>query len=339
MKHFRSEHAFEKYKPHVSWRKKLARFFRKKQQGLQAVPEPSHYRSHPFRSAAKPSSAKIKVILFFTLLAFWIACLAYIPYFKINKIEYSGLNNTSKKELDEFINQQFLNKKSRLPLNNYFFISADKISKNLDNTFSFDTVEVNKVFPDKLEINVREKTSSVIYDNGQKYFLLDSGGTVIKYLADVEARETTKKTISTIPDLSLVTSSTTSTLMMINTSTYEHTPNNEKINKLFGQYPIIYDRRGISTEIKQTNVLPADYISAVLSWYKYLNEQGRMSPKFFILDDLNSGIAIDTNLSWNIIFQPKKDTATQLTTFKEILPSIKPKDYVDLRFGEKVYWK
>ena len=31
MKHFRSEYAFQKYKPHVSWRKKLLRFFRKKE--------------------------------------------------------------------------------------------------------------------------------------------------------------------------------------------------------------------------------------------------------------------------------------------------------------------
>lgn len=338
MKHFRSEHAFEKYKPHVSWYKKLLRIFRKKPSAPSASFENTHYKSNPFRSQKKTSTSKIKMILLFILTAFWMACLAYLPYFKITKVEYSGLNNTTKQEIDAFISEHYLNKPSRLPLNNYFLISDDKLTKDLYSNFSFENVEVTKVFPGKLEINVTEKISSVIYDTGSKYYLLDSGGTVIKYLTDTEASETIKKTASTIPQLLLITSSTTST-PVINTTTYEHIPNNEKINKLFGDYPIVYDRRNLEINIKQTNILPENYISAIISWYKFLNEQGRTSPKFFVLDDLNSGIAIDTTVSWNIIFQPKKDTEIQIRTFREILSSIKPREYVDLRFGEKVYWK
>ena len=119
----------------------------------------------------------------------------------------------------------------------------------------------------------------------------------------------------------------------------EHTPNNQKINQLFGNYPIVYDKRGAETALNETNLLPDTYISAIITWQKYLEGPGKMKPKFFSLDNLNSGIIIVTNQPWQIIFQPKNNIEAQINTLKEILPTIKPGGYVDLRFGEKVYWK
>ena len=335
MKHFRSEYAFKKHKPHLSWRKRVLRFFRKKHYTIPSSQDSFHYKTNPFKVHKKPSSTKIKVIIFIIFLIAWTICLAYIPYFKINKINYSGLNNTTKNELDGFIYENFLNKKSILPLNAYFFINTDKISGNLYKKFAFETVKVIKIFPNQLDVTIKEKISSVIYDNGKKYFLLDSGGTAIKYLKDVESYETTQKTVSSSIDL--LVSNTTSTLP--STSTSEHTPDYKKINKLFGTYPLIYDRRGFDVEIKQENILPSEHIAAVITWYKALTEQGIADPKFFTLDNLNSGIVIDTADSWDILFQPKNNNDVQLNTLKEILPTIKPQQYIDLRYGEKVYWK
>ncbi len=335
MKHFRSEYAFQKYKPHVSWRKRVLRFFRKKQYTIAAPQDSFHYKTNPFRVHKKPSKIKVKFIVFIVFMMTWITGLAYIPYFKINKINYLGLNNTTKNELDQFIYDNFLNKKSVLPLNDYFFINTGQISGDLYKKFAFETVEVTKVFPNQLNINIKEKISSVIYDNGKKYFLLDSGGTAIKYLKDVESYEITQKIVTSSPDL--LASNTTSTILT--TSTTEHTPDYKKITALFGNYPIIYDRRGFAVDVKQENVLPPEHISAILAWYKTLTEQGIAAPKFFALDNLNSGIAIDTTDPWNILFQPKNNNNAQINTLKEILHTIKPQQYVDLRFGEKVYWK
>lgn len=335
MKHFRSEYAFQKYKPHLSWRKKVLRFFRKKQYTIATPQDSFHYKTNPFKVHKKPSKIKVKLIIFITFMAAWIVGLAYIPYFKINKINYSGLNNTTKNELDDFINQNFLNKKSILPLNDYFFINTGKISGDLYQKFAFETVEVTKIFPNQLNVSIKEKISSVIYDNGKKYFLLDSGGTAIKYLRDVEPYEMAQKIVSSSADI--LAANTTST--PISASTAEHLPDYKKINKLFGNYPIIYDRRGFDVDVKQENILPPEHIAAVIAWYKALAEQGIARLKFFTLDNLNSGIAIDTTDPWDILFQPKNNNEAQINTLKEILPTIKPQQYVDLRFGEKVYWK
>lgn len=346
MKHFRSEYAFQKYKPHVSWRKKVLRFFRKKQYTIQIPQDSFHYKTNPYKKHKKPSSVKGKLTILAVLLAVWTAALAYTPYFRINKINYSGLNNTTKNELDEFIYQNYLNKKSLLPLNDYFFINTDKISGDLYKKFAFETVEVTKIFPSQLNISIKERTSSIIYDNGKKYFLLDSGGTAIKYLRDVEPYEIAQKTASSSADLLAPQSDLVSAGLAINASstpvsasTTEHTPDYKKINKLFGNYPIVYDQRKFDVEVKQENILPAEHISAIIAWYKTLTEQGMGQPEFFILDNLNSGIVIGTTDPWDIIFQPKNNNDAQINTLKEILRTIKPQHYVDLRFGEKVYWK
>ena len=327
MKHFRSEYAFQKYKPQLSWRKKLLRFFRKKQYTVQTSHDSFHYKSNPFKQHKKPVKIKIKLIIFITLLTMWTVGLAYIPYFKVNKIAYSGLKNTTKNELDQFIYENFLNKKSVLPLSNYFFINTGKISGDLFKKFAFESVEIIKTFPNQLNISIKEKISSIIYDNGKKYFLLDSGGTVIKHLKDVEPYEITQKNVSS------------STSSFLSVSTTEHTPDYKKINKSFGDYPIVYDRRGLDVEIKQGEILPSEHIAAIIAWHKTLAEQGIAHLKFFVLDNLNSGVTIDTTDSWDILFQPKNNNEAQINTLKEILPTIKPQEYVDLRYGEKVYWK
>lgn len=334
MKHFRSEYAFQKYKPHLNWRQRVARFFRKRQY---IVPTPSDsfgYKTNPFKTQKKSIKKRGLFIVFLVLLAVWVGCLAYIPYFGINQTTYFGLNNISRDEMDGFIYENFLNKKSWLPSSNYFFVNTEKIREELNKKFAFESVLVTKKFPNQLSVDVKEKTSSIIYDNGRKYFLLDSGGVAIKFLKDVESYEYTQKLATGTADMLLASST-----IILTTTTIEHAPDYKKINKLFGNYPIIYDRRAMEVEIKQTNILPAEHIAAIIAWHKTLAEQGIATPKFFVLDNLNSGVAIETEKIWNVFFQPKNNNDAQIVALKEILPTIKPREYIDLRFGEKVYWK
>lgn len=339
MKHMHSERAFEKYKPHVSWRKKLSLFFAKKQsKNIAPIETGPHYKVNPFKqrhAEKKRTGPNIKVLSFFVVTSFWLACLLYIPYFHIQKIEYSGLKNNTKQELDSFIYANYINKKGLLPWGNYFFVSESKLTKALLKNFSFETVTVKKTFPDKISIDVIEKISSVIYDNGKKYFLLDQQGTVIKFLTDVAPSEIIKK-----QNILLSTSTADSvSSTFFSTTSITHTPNIGKITKQFGDYPIIYDSRNIEVEKNTTSILPSQYIAASIDWYNELNQRGSITPEFFAIDNLNAGVIINTDQNWDIFIQPRNNTADQIDAFKKILSSIKPTSYIDLRFGEKVYWK
>jgi hypothetical protein len=350
MKHFRSEKAFAKYKPEESWKKKLSRVFKRKQRVVAITDLPSHYKSNPYKpqNQIKPDKIRLKLTFFIILTLAWLFCLAYTPYFKINKILYFNLGNTSRAEVESFIYKNYLNRKSWLPLNNYFFISSNKLASDIKNNFSLEHVIVTKVFPNGLNIEVKEKISAIIYDNGKKYFLLDKEGTVIKFLADVGQDELKLKPQRQPYSQLSASTSTTSTNQNLAFSTsntlpyevsYEHTPSNENIKSFFIDYPIVYDRRNIEVEDKEKNILAPEYIDSIIAWNKELSERGRLKPKFFVFDNLNSGIVIETGEPWYIIFQPKNDAKLQMTVLEELLATIKPKAYIDLRFGEKVYWK
>ncbi len=343
MKHFRSEKAFAKYRPEESLRKKISRIFKSRQRIIPVSDLPSHYKANPFKpkNQTKPSRAKLKLFIFFIVIITWLLCLAFTPYFKIKKILYFNLGSTPRSEVDSFIRNEYLKQKGWLPKDNYFFVDSAQLANSIADHFSLESVIIEKKFPSELHVEVKEKTSAVVYDNAKKYYLLDKEGTIIRELADVEPNEL--KQAETNPVFTLATSSTpdtvSTTVVTSSKPSYKHTPNNEKIKKYFSDYPIIYDKREIEIQDKKQNILPTSVIDAAILWQKEFTQQGRLRPKFFIFENINSGVTITTGESWEILIQPSSDAAAQITVLKELLTTAKPKEYIDLRFGEKIYWK
>ncbi len=343
MKHFRSEKAFAKYRPEESLRKKISRIFKRKQKIISVSDLPSHYKSNPFKpkNQVRPSRAKLKLFILFIVVMAWLLCLAFTPYFKIKKILYFNLGSTPRNEVDSFIQNAYLKQKGWLPRDNYFFVDSAKLADNILDHFSLESVIVEKKFPSELHVEVREKTSAIIYDNAKKYYLLDKEGTIIKELADVEPNELKQIETSPIstPTTSSISDTVSTTVTTSSKPSYKHTPNNEKIKNFFSDYPIIYDKRNIEIQDRQQNILPTSVIDAAILWQKEFAQQGRLRPKFFTFENINSGVTITTGETWEILIQPTSDITAQITILKELLTTAKPKEYIDLRFGEKIYWK
>ncbi|MFA5062045.1 MAG: hypothetical protein WC526_02780 [Patescibacteria group bacterium] len=338
MRHYKSEYTFAKYKPYQNpWKRFFGIFKRKKQKNFYPVRSTPAYKINPFKKREKKpwTAGKIIGMILVILVVVWAGMLVYMPFFRINKIECSGFKNINEEEVDNYIKTTYLDGGRILPANDYFLVDVDKIQKGLSEKFSVQSIFVEKVFPNLLKVKVIEKQSSLIYDNGQKYFLLDDGGSVIKYLADVEKTEfqivTTSISIPTnTPGTPVMTSSTPTTTV--------HIPNFSKIKNQFGSFPILYDERELIVTEKQLNILSSDIIYFIASWYSDLPKQG-IEPQYFVLDNLNSGILIKTNKPWNIFVQPGNNYTPQLNNLKLFLKTIHPKEYIDLRFGERVYWK
>lgn len=343
MRHYKPEYTFAKYKPYQSpWKRFFSVFKRKKQKNIYPVRGVPSYKVNPFKKTAKKPITAGRIIgtILFILVIAWMGMLVYMPYFRINNIEYSGLTNLSQREIEEFIKTNYLDGGKIIPSNDYFLVDTNKIQKGLSDKFSAQSIKVEKIFPNRLNVNVVEKQSSLIYDNGQKYFLLDNGGSVIKYLADVNTDEyrvvtTTNVTSTNTPRIIMVSTSSPNN---ISPTTTEHIPDSDKIKNQFGSYPILFDNRGLTIAEKELDILPDDLINFIVYWYTDLPKQG-IQPQYFVLDNLNSGVLIKTNKVWSIFVQPNNDYTSQLNNFKSILKTIKPKEYIDLRFGERVYWK
>jgi len=348
MRHYKSEYTFEKYKPYESRWKRFCRSRKKKKNSAFPVQrENSRYGKNPFKSHRKKISlTTVKVLILIVLILGWVVLLFYLPFFRINKITISGLNNLTNSEIEQLIYTDYFKPSKLIPYNDYFLVNPDKIKDGINKKYALQSVQVTKTFPNQLNIDIVEKISALIYDNGQKYYLLDSGGTVIKYLTDVDSGEFISKPSASSTGTPKLSATTTATIGMIasestassTTSTLEHVPDYKKIQKLFGDYPIVYDSRGLQVDVKQIGVLPEQFISSVDSWFKGLAGQGIVT-KYFLLSNMNSGLTIFTTNPWNILFKYEDSPDAEINSLKNILKNIHPVNYVDLRFGDRVYWK
>jgi len=274
------------------------------------------------------------------LILLWLGLIIYLPYFKITKITYQGLKLVKKEEIENYLLNSVIGKSRIIPLNNYFLISTPKITQKLGEQFAFSSIKISKIFPNELKVVMEEKISAVVYDNGQQYFLMDEDGTVLKYLAEVGWG---MSTIGVFPAVSSTIAQTTSSSLAASTTSSliekTHVPDYRKIAREFGNYSIIFDERSVSTTEKRANLIPSPIIKAVINWDLLLKQRGIAIAKYFALGNPGAGVTIHTDFPWKIYFQPTNDTEIQLNNLKLILKDNYPKEYVDLRFGERVYWK
>ena len=58
-----------------------------------------------------------------------------------------------------------------------------------------------------------------------------------------------------------------------------------------------------------------------------------------IIDNIGSGVTVITSNTWDVKINPENDIQSQLAKLKIILKENKIQLYVDLRYGERVFWK
>lgn len=303
----------------------------RQQRSIKAPKKPEKFSSHanPFRRVEEKRKLPLIIKIFFLLaiLLSWITLAIYLPYFRLNKIIYYGLDIIQKDEIENYLKLEYLNSWAILPHNNYFLSSTGEMSKMLNQRYSLEKVEVKKRFPNILVVDLKEKISSAVYDNGEKYFLLDDHGTALKFLGDTGYIMPT----TTNPNYS------TSTNMLA--TAVNHKPDHLKIKNNFGNYPIIFDTRFLPVEEKQINILSPKIIAGTILWRDLLEKEGIANVKYFITDNPLSGLGAITNKGITIYWQPDNDLNEQMINLKTILHNEQPGEYVDLRFGERVYWK
>lgn len=104
--------------------------------------------------------------------------LFFSPYLLINSIEVSGAGKVDpekiKNAMEERISGKFL---EVIPKNNLLAINKNVTKKYLLDKFNrLESVEIKKIFPEKIIISVKEKEFKLIFSTGENKYLIDENG-------------------------------------------------------------------------------------------------------------------------------------------------------------------
>lgn len=339
-KFFYSKQNFQQHRTPDSWWKRFKKA-REKKKALMRIDANLVQIRNPFISRRENKEAKKTkttrgLIVFLLLIIGWLVTMVYLPYFKVNKVTVSGCKLTKSDEVRQFVVSNYLTKKySWWPKDNYFFIDSDKISSDLTSSFPLEKTIVTKKFPDIVEIVVTEKISSIIYDNGEKYFVLDQKGNLVKIMKQISQNEFIISNLNAVSTtLSMIASSTNKNSTTTPITTKLHTPNYTEIKNEVGNYPLLYDKREHNNQIK----LEPEIAVSILLWNELLSKQG-IGVKYFVLDDNTSGLVVKIDQLFDILTNIHGNPTSEINNLRAIMSQYKPVEYIDLRYGERVYWK
>lgn len=314
MQYFHSNKSFNQYKPHQSfWQKMKA----KRQKKVVAGDIHQSTLKNPFKKEMAPSHNKTKLVWIFllALIIGWVVLILTLPYFKINKVVVVGNKITKTIDVENYVRSSIFSR------NNYFLFPDKALAQKIKQIFLYENVQIKKVFPDTIQVVINEKPASVIYDDNTNYYLLDADGKTIKQLNEF------------INNPIVNTDVTTSSVTPPNA----HLSTYQQIQTTYGNFPVIFNDK--ATIKNESNLLSSKVIKSAIEWNKFLKEQGVGEVRYFKIGETDFNLKLFTKQPWYILINIDSNSQVQLRNLKIILATNHPIEYIDLRFGERVYWK
>ncbi|MFH1565271.1 MAG: hypothetical protein ABIC82_05530 [bacterium] len=282
----------------------------------------------------KPKTLNLKPYLYFLLFSAIIVASSYFflvfDYWKINSVTIETQNQAYRDKVQDIIDDA-LNSKVLKVLNgsNYFLFNPQIIKEKIENELLVKNLEIQKKIPNKIIVNFSEINPSYIWIQGGKFYNVDENDVVLDEIISVQKQITddanaAEDEIKNEFDL-------------------------EKIKKFLQnsdadlKLPIIYNES--DGAIKSREFIDNKEVFQTISDLnlKITQKVGVSIILYKINTDNFKNIEVITEHGWKIFFNPDADLVQQCEnlyslmekTFKETEPS----EYIDLRYGNKVYYK
>ncbi len=266
----------------------------------------------------KSGSQKVRRIIILLVLAtvFILAIISRLDYFKIKNISILGNNFISESEIREMASlQSEKNKFIIFPQSNILFFSKGQLEKTISEKYYLNSLQIDKIFWHEIKIMVSEKPIKLIYSTNQKKYFIDDNGNIINEYGPGKSDRKEQD-----GDLEIVR------------------PVSQAAN-----LPIIYDKNNDVAEIG-SQILSKDYVAFLLNIDQAIKDEADFKIKEYQLPELKGTdlIAI-TNQGWEIRFNVNDSYLSQIKLLFLVLKD-KVKDrsnleYIDLRFGDKIYYQ
>ena len=286
---------------------------------------------NPYKHKQSSLSYKKKIYLSIIVVSFFsmMYIIIFNTFFHVTKININGNERIDTNELEQtvlgIINYDKL---FFFPGQSYVLIDIDEIRDILMEKYVLDSISVRKEFPNELIIDVQEKISTVIFDDGKKYSYVDINGYIIEELETIDEDEWNI-------EYSIVTSTDEhgNILEEKKEISRKHIPRTLSLMQKYGNHPILYYFGDIN-ELKEGVIKDAIKIFHGIEQYS--------SYSFGYLEILSDepSMYVHTLDGPILKFSQKEYIEKQIINFKLFIEkgNVAYK-YIDLRFKNTVYWQ
>jgi len=281
------------------------------------------YQKKNFKNPYFPKSQKAKATRHFKIYVFILIILVVVGLyflnsydkFKISKIEIRGNERISQQEIKNLVLEQLEQRRCLFfSQSSIFFFKKKALAQELGQQYFLDEIKIKKKHFNTLEVEIKEKISAVIWVSNEDKYFLDLQGVAIRKMTGDE--------IVIAPgggDLDIVRSEISS-----------------------GGYPVVYDQDNKLVVIGQM-VADQAMIDFVVNLTEELAEGADFDISHYNFNQITEEIILITQEGWEARFKISNSAQQQADSLLSVLyQKVKNRsslEYIDLRFGDKVFWK
>lgn len=250
----------------------------------------------------RPYRSLLRILLILLFLAATVYLVCYSPLFALKQVKIEGLSRIPEDNLSALAWEQSQQKRNWfLGQDKVIFFDTNQLSVTLSEKFSFESLRVYKRWPHTLVISAGERSLAFIWRNQQELSFSDGQGCLVREAAVAET------------DL--------------------------------GNYPIL-ESISDGTHLDERDCLRADddYLQAALVLFEKMRDYPDLLPERFLLEDTFNTMKVDLRNGPNILFNFKEDMDKQLNKLAVIrqeksIEEFQGLEYIDLRYGDRAYFK
>lgn len=226
------------------------------------------------------------------------------PLFRIDRIEITGVEYIPRTELESLV-ASYTNESALLVFTrrNSFLFSDDVLARRLEETFALSSISVT-LQEGTILIDLKERTSNLFWKTQDRLFVVDLEGIVVREITD--------------PEDSMLKQ-----------------PNLEEL-------PVFVDANDVDVRVG-SSVLTPEEIENAFKFFTSLEGAGIAYTSLEIDRLAGKWVQLVTQTGYRILFDPTGDIDEQFHNLAAVLQEQVEDpaglEYIDLRFGDKVYFK
>ncbi len=282
------------------------------------------YHRRDFNNPFFPKKSKIipgrktKILVALVLILILIAVYLFnrLPALQITNIEIVGNDYASTEEIEALVGSQMNHHRWLFfDQHNILFFSKSQLRQELDRHYLLEKIKIKKRSFSGLDIEITERPSGLVWSSNNKYYYLDLSGKVLREMQ---------------PDKVIIVEGQGTTNIVRNQA--------ESV-----KYPLVTDLS--NTEVFINNQAASEkLISFILGFNGLVTQSGDLVVSHYeIFKSSAREIDMITKAGWrvklNIEETPESQAELLVAVLQQRVKNRNDLEYIDLRFGDKIFWK